>query len=139
MVRVILGEKGKGKTKILLDKVNADVANAKGSIVYLDKNAKHMFELGKEVRLINVGDYFIESSEEFTGFLLGIISQNHDIERVYLDSFLTISCNDKTKLGDTLAKLDKISANFNVDFVLSVSLASNDFPEELKSYIDIAL
>ena len=62
MVQLIVGEKGKGKTKYLLDKVNNEVKNVKGSIVYLDKSAKHMFELNNKVRLINVLDYAVDTS-----------------------------------------------------------------------------
>ena len=78
MVEIISGEKGKGKTKQLLDRVRGDVKNAQGSIVFLDKNQKHMYELDSKVRLINMADYDVESSDEFLGFLSGVISQNND-------------------------------------------------------------
>ena len=74
MVQIIAGEKGKGKTKILLDKVNSDVLTSKGTIVYLDKSNKHMYELNNKIRLINVNDYCIECASEFVGFICGIIS-----------------------------------------------------------------
>ena len=92
MVQLIVGEKGKGKTKYLLDKVNNEVKNVKGSIVYLDKSAKHMFELNNKVRLINVLDYAVDSCDGFLGFVSGIISQDHDLEQMYFDSFLKIAC-----------------------------------------------
>ena len=79
MVEIISGEKGKGKTKYLLDKVNTDIKNVDGSVVYIDKNKKHMYELDSKIRLINMGDYPIESSGEFLGFLSGVLSQNTDI------------------------------------------------------------
>ena len=92
MVQLIAGNKGKGKTKYLLDKVNAEVKTASGNITYLDKSTKHMFELNNKVRLINVSDYFITSSDEFLGFICGIISQDHDLQQMYFDSFLKIAC-----------------------------------------------
>ena len=67
MVQIIAGEKGKGKTKILLDKVNADIVTSKGTIVYLDKSNKHMYELNNKIRLINVNDYCVECASEFVG------------------------------------------------------------------------
>ena len=91
MVQIIAGEKGKGKTKHLLDKVNESVKSATGNIVYLDKSQKHMYELSNKVRLINASDYLIANGDEFLGFLCGIISQDHDLEEMYLDSFLTIA------------------------------------------------
>ena len=69
MIQIIAGGKGKGKTKILLDKVNADVLTAKGSLVYLDKNTKHMYELNNKVRLISVTDYMVVDENAFLGFI----------------------------------------------------------------------
>ena len=83
MVQLIVGEKGKGKTKFLLDKVNNEVKDAHGSIVYLDKSPKHMYELNNKIRLIVVPDYMIDSSDAFLGFVSGIISQDHDLEQMY--------------------------------------------------------
>ena len=71
MVQLIVGRKGKGKTKQLLDKVNAEVKDIAGNVVYLDKSTKHMFELNNKIRLINVADYMITNSDEFLGFICG--------------------------------------------------------------------
>ena len=79
MVQIIAGKKGKGKTKHLLDRANSAIRDSKGSIVYLDKSSKHMYELSNKIRLINVKEYPIESSEGFIGFICGIIS--HDVFR----------------------------------------------------------
>ena len=89
MVELIVGKKGKGKTKVLLDKVNGAVKEANGSIVYLDKSTKHMYELNNKVRLIDVSGFPVKNADEFVGFICGILSQDHDLEQVYLDSFLT--------------------------------------------------
>ena len=89
MVELIVGKKGKGKTKVLLDKVNGAIKNVNGSIVYLDKSTKHMYELNNKIRLIDVSGYPIINADEFVGFICGIISQDHDLEQIYLDSFLT--------------------------------------------------
>ena len=82
MIQLIVGNKGKGKTKHLLDKVNAEILTANGNIVYLDKSSKHMFELNNKVRLIDVNDLMIEKCDQFIGFILGIISQDLDLEQV---------------------------------------------------------
>ena len=87
MVQLIVGRKGKGKTKQLLDKVNAEIKTVSGNIAYLDKSTKHMFELNNKVRLINVSEYMISDADEFVGFICGIISQDHDLEQMYFDSF----------------------------------------------------
>lgn len=140
MVEIISGEKGKGKTKYLLDKVNSDIKKVDGSIVYIDKNTKHMYELDSKIRLINMGDYPIESSEEFLGFLSGVLSQNADIQEVFLDSFLTVSNIDNNdEFTDALSKLDRVCNMFNVKFVLSVSKNEKDLPENAKSKIIVSL
>ena len=84
MVSLIVGQKGKGKTKELLDRVNADVKNVSGNIVYLDKDTAHMYELNNKIRLINVSEFDISNSDQFYGFVAGIISQNHDIQEEFM-------------------------------------------------------
>ena len=76
---------GKGKTKYLLDKVNTEVKDINGNIVYLDKSTKHMYELNNKVRLIDVSEYMIDNSDAFIGFVCGIISQDHDLQMMFLD------------------------------------------------------
>lgn len=139
MVQLIVGNKGKGKTKILLDKVNTEVKNILGNIVYLDKSTQHMYELNNKVRLINVKDYSIENCDQFTGFVAGIISQDHDLQQMYFDSFLDIAHLRDQDITPTLKKLQALSESFNVDFVLSVSMDEADLPEAAKSMIAVSL
>ena len=139
MVSFIVGEKGKGKTKILLDKVNAEVRNASGNIVYLDKSTKHMFELNNRIRLISVPDYNISNSDEFIGFLTGIISQDHDLEQMYLDSFLTIAVLEGQDITPTLKRLQEMSEKFDVDFYISVSINASELPAEFSEQVIAAL
>ena len=139
MVQLIVGNKGKGKTKHLLDKVNSEIKVVEGNIAYLDKSTKHMFELNNKVRLIDVSDYMIENSNEFLGFISGILSQDHDLQQMYFDSFLKISCLEGADISPTIEKLERMSAAFHVDFVLSVSMDEQDLPEELKKNVLIAL
>jgi len=140
MIEIICGEKGKGKTKELLAKVNGAVATASGNIVYLDKSQKHMYELNNKVRLINVADYPVETCEEFLGFLCGIVSQDHDLEEMYLDSFLTIAgVHSDEDMCHAIEKLDVISEKYNVKFVLSVSKNEVDLPECAKAKVVISL
>ena len=139
MIQIIAGEKGKGKTKHLLDLVNEAVKTANGNIVYLDKSSKHMYELNNKVRLINVSDFPISNSDEFLGFLNGIISQDHDLEEMYLDSFLTISSMKDDEIGHAIEKLDIISDTFHVNFIISISKNEADLPECAKAKVNISL
>ncbi len=139
MIQLIVGEKGKGKTKQLLDKVNSEIKSISGNIVYLDKSAKHMYELNNKVRLIDVSQYMIENSDEFVGFICGILSQDHDLQQMYFDSFLKISALDGKDMTGTIRKLEKISEAFKVDFILSVSMNEADLSEELKNKVIVSL
>ena len=139
MIEIIAGEKGKGKTKHLLDKVNHSVKSAKGSIVYLDKSPKHMYELDNKIRLIDVAEYPISNCDEFMGFLCGIISQNRDIEEMYLDSFLTISSMKDDEMTLAIKKLDVISETFSVKFILSVSKDERELPECARAKLILSL
>ena len=139
MVQLIVGKKGKGKTKQLLDKVNSEVKDISGSIVYLDKSTKHMYELNNKVRLIDVSRYMIENADEFLGFVCGIISQDHDLEQMYFDSFLKIAVLEGKDISAVIEKLDKMSDFFQVDFILSVSMDESEVPEAVKDKIIVSL
>ena len=133
MVQLIVGKKGKGKTKQLLDKVNGAIKAAEGNIVYLDKSSKHMYELNNKIRLIDVSGYPIKNADEFIGFVCGIVSQDHDLQEMYLDSFL------KNAKLDALHQLKDISEAYKINFVLSVSMDKEELPAEFQDDIIIAL
>ena len=139
MVELIVGKKGKGKTKVLLDKVNGAVKEANGSIVYLDKSTKHMYELNNKVRLIDVSGFPIKNADEFVGFICGILSQDHDLEQIYLDSFLKVSKLEDADVTDTLDQLDKIGEKYGISIIVSISLDKEEIPEALQDKIAVAL
>ncbi len=139
MIQIISGAKGKGKTKFLIQKANESIKTAEGSIVYLDKNNKHMYELSNRIRLINVGDYPIDTYDAFLGFICGLLSQDSDLELLFLDSFLTIASLSEEYVGYVLSKLNDISSKFNVNFVISISIDANAIPDDFKKDIIIAL
>ena len=139
MVQLIVGKKGKGKTKHLLDKVNSEVQQVPGSIVYLDKSTKHMYELNNKIRLIDVSSYLISDSSEFLGFVCGIISQDHDLQQMYFDSFLKIACLENESIEPVIEKLEKIGEAFGVDFILSVSMDESELPASMKEKIIVSL
>lgn len=139
MIQIIAGVKGKGKTKLLIDNANEEIKQTKGTIVYLDKSDKHMYELSNKIRLINVMQYGIDSTESFLGFVCGIISQDHDLEKMYFDSFLKIACLENQDISQVIDKLDKIGNKFGVDFVISISMDEEHLPENAESKILISL
>ena len=139
MVNLIVGKEGKGKTKILLERVNGEIQTATGNIVFLDRNDKHMFELNNKVRLVNVTEYDFKNSSEFIGFVCGILSQDHDIESMYFDAVLKLAKLDKDGLTEVVKRLDVIGEKFNVKFTASVTLDASEIDESIKEHIVVEL
>ena len=98
-----------------------------------------MYELNNKVRLIDVSRYMIENESEFLGFVCGIISQDHDLEQMYFDSFLKIAVLEGKDISAVIEKLDKMSDFFQVDFILSVSMDESELPEAVKDKIIVSL
>lgn len=140
MVELIIGQKGKGKTKHLLDRAEADLKKAQGNLIFIDKDQKHIFGLNRDIRLIDMTDYDVTSTESFMGFLNGVISQNNDIEEIILDSFLTIAnIEDNDEIVKSVEKLEEMSHKFDIRFLLSVSRKEEELPEALKDRVIIAV
>ena len=98
-----------------------------------------MYELNNKIRLIDVSSYLISDSSEFIGFVSGIISQDHDLQQMYFDSFLKIASLENESLEPVVDKLEKISEAFGVDFILSVSLDESEIPASMKEKIIVSL
>ncbi|MDD7268174.1 MAG: twitching motility protein PilT [Lachnospiraceae bacterium] len=139
MVQLIVGKKGKGKTKILLEKVNKDVKEVGGRIVYLDKNSKHMYELNNKVRLVDVSAYPINNKDAFLGFVCGILSRDSDIEQFYLDSFLKLAHLEEDDIQETVEALDRLAKEHKLTFILSVSTDADHIPDSLRDKILVSL
>lgn len=107
--------------------------------MYLDKSTKHMFELNNKVRLIDVSQFIIENSNEFLGFVSGIISQDHDLQQMYFDSFLKIACLEGEDITPAVNKLEQLSMKHDVDFILSVSVDESELSADLKDKIVVSL
>jgi len=135
MIYLIIGEKGKGKTKILLERANTQIRTANGNIVYLDKSKQHMYELNNRIRLIDVTGFPIENTDAFTGFLCGLISRDNDLEMVYLDSFLKIAQIPGEDVSYALDKIISLSRKYDVDFTISISVTKAQLPERFFEYI----
>ena len=135
MVQLIVGKEGKGKTKHLLDKVK----EASGNIVFLDRSSKHMFELNNRVRLINVSEYDFENSSEFIGFIYGIISQDHDIEQMYIDGLMKIARLTAEALEEIVERFEKISDKFDLRIIVSASIDKSELSPAIQEKVIVAL
>ena len=139
MIQLIVGEEGKGKTKHLLDKVNNEIKEATGNIVFLDRSSKHMFDLNNKVRLINVSEYDFADVSEFIGFIYGITSQDHDMQQMYIDGIMKLAKLDKDSLEVVVKRLDKISEKFGFDIIISASIDESKLSDDLKKLVIVSL
>lgn len=139
MVQLIVGAKGKGKTKVLLTKAAEAIKSAKGSVVYIDKSSQHMYELSNKIRLINISNFPVNSEDAYIGFISGVISQDHDLEYLFLDGFLNVANLVGADISGAVAKIAALSENYGVNFVISVSMDESALPESCKQYVDVVL
>ena len=134
MVELLIGTKGTGKTKVLLDNVNHAASNADGNVVFISNNtSQNMYNVSSMVRMADTSDFEIGSWDAFFGFICGIISGNFDITNIFVDGTLKI-VKDLDGFEAFLAKLDDASKKFDINFELSVSVDAAAAPEYIKKY-----
>ena len=137
MINLIIGGKGKGKTKILLDQANEAVRVSNGNIVFLDKSSKHMYELNNKVRLIDISNLPLKNPERFLGALCGVLSQDRDVEKIFMDNFEKIAQAEEENINEYLEECEKISDIFNVEFVIGVSVDKNVLSEKFQKAVSV--
>ncbi len=125
MIKLIIGNKGSGKTKKLIDLVNTAAKNSPGNVVCVEKGDTLTFSVAREVRLIDVENYGISGYDEYYAMLCGIAASNHDITHIFGDA--------TKKIGGGLEGLDKflarVDANKDIEYVFTVSCDEADLPE----------
>lgn len=134
MVSVICGKKGSGKTKKLIDSANESVKKSKGSVVFLDDDNRYMYDLHRDIRFVDTSPYNINNAEKFIGFVLGISSQNFDIEAMYIDAFLRHIGLETKDLDEVMKTLENIGETFNMDIYISLSSDPDTLPGFFSNY-----
>ena len=136
MVQLIVGLKGSGKTKKLVDLVRAAVNEETGDVVCIEKERKLTFDIPYQARLIDAGTYDIGSYEFLKGLICGVHAGNYDITHFFIDNFYKL-VNDKSaeSLETFLGWLDKFSANENISFVISLSVDAETLSDTVKKYM----
>ena len=133
MIQVVLGKKGSGKTKRLIDLANEALKSEHGIIVFVDDDKRYMYDLRHEIRFVNAGEFALgehRSADWFYGLLGGMLSVNYDISLIYIDAFGKLVNNtDWNKLEDLFRRLESLCAQHNVSLVLSVSGDPAELPE----------
>lgn len=132
MVLFVLGPKGSGKTKWLIDNANEDIRKGNEHIVFVDVDDKHIYSLDRSVRLINAMEFHIDNIEALYGFLCGIIASNYDIEKIYVDGIYKILSLKAEELERLTERLKTIGSEFNTKFYIGLDLEFHEVPEHLQ-------
>lgn len=136
MVKLIMGLKGSGKTKKLVDLVVNAVNEGRGDVVVIEKERSLTYDIPYQARLVDAASYDIGSYELLKGFLSGIHAGNYDITHIFIDNYYKLTGDKSPEAMVEFVKwLNRFSANENVDFYLSISADPESVPEELKEYI----
>lgn len=135
MVKLIVGRKGSGKTKTMVALANDRVGKSDGSVVFINKNHRLMYDLQHQIRVVCMEDYDeITNSDEYIGFIYGIVSMNHDIEIIFIDSILKHADVSTEDIPEFIARLDVISEENNVEFVVSLSADISELGESVQNF-----
>ena len=135
MIQIIAGEKGEGKTKHLLEMANEAAKTAKGHVVFIDDDNRHMYDLHYNIRFVQT-NFKMTRQETFFGFICGIVSQDNDIEQIYIDGLHNIvSGLTDEGMAEFITLLEKFSKDEDVDFIMIISKKVEDLPEVAKQYL----
>lgn len=135
MVRLIVGKKGTGKTKILLENVKRASEENRGNIIFINASDERICDLDLSVRVINAKEYKIKSFNEFSSFIKGATSQNYDITHIFIDGLFKIVGDDISGLADFVSELNEIAEKTDIDFFVTISADKENLPAEIYSYI----
>ena len=130
---MIAGRQGAGKTKSLIDMANNLVKTNDGHIVYVDADQSQIFRLDYAIRLIQVAEYPLETSSEFFGFVCGILSQDYDINTVFIDGLLKNAKIDIAQIETLLDKVNDVAEKYSIHFIISMCCDENEVPEKYQS------
>lgn len=135
MIKVLIGKKGSGKTKTLIDSVNASVDSAKGDIVFISCDTKrHMYDIAQKVRMVDTSGFALNTYDEFYGFVCGLISNNYDISNIYVDSIFKIVGKEIDGLEKFFEDIGRLAEHYNISFLFTLSIDADTAPDYVKKY-----
>lgn len=135
MIYLYCGKKGSGKTKALIQLANEKVKESKGNLVYIDDDKKMSYELDRNIRFISTEELNLENFGNLYGFICGILSEDYDIDTIFIDGLLNIIHGDINETENLLSKLERITNESDVDLHVNVSYRKDELPEFIRKYI----
>ena len=134
MIKLIIGTKGSGKTKAMIDMINDNVKTTKGNVVVVEKGMKLTYDIAPAARLIDLDEYKISGGKMLYGFIAGLLASNYDITDIYVDGSLKVMDHSLNKLGVVLDEIAAITGD-SVNAVITVSANEADLPSDVKKYL----
>ncbi len=135
MLKLIIGVKGTGKTKALINMVNTAVDSSHGDVVCIEKGVKLRYDVKYQARLIDTKEYFVADAETLYGFVAGILASNHDVLDLFIDSALKICNNDTAAFDEFVEKVNTLAEKLNVNIVMTSSIPVEEASDTVKKYI----
>jgi hypothetical protein len=135
MLKLIIGVKGTGKTKTLINLVNGALEVTKGDVVCIEKGVKLRYDIKPTARLIDVEEYMVSDAQSLYGFVAGILASNHDVTDLFVDSTLKICKGDVPSFEELVVELDRLSNKLGVNMLMTVSMPEDEASETVKKYI----
>ena len=135
MLKLIIGVKGTGKTKTLINLVNTAVENSHGDVVCIEKGTKLRYDVKYTARLIDVNEFFVDDAQALYGFVAGILASNHDVTDLFIDSALKICNNDAAAFDKFVDQLNELVAKVNVKVTITSSIPVEEASETVKKYL----
>ena len=135
MLKLIIGVKGTGKTKTLINLVNGALEVTKGDVVCIEKGVKLRYDIKPTARLIDTEEFAIRDAHALYGFVAGILASNHDVTELFVDSALTICNNNVAEFEELVTKVSKLSDNLGTRILFTVSMPLEEASETLRQYI----
>ena len=135
MLKLIIGVKGTGKTKNLINLVNTAVDNSQGNVVCIEKGTKLRYDVKYNARLIDVSEYFVADAQSLYGFIAGILASNHDVTDLFVDSALKICNNDLVAFDNFVEEVNVLAAKLNVKVTMTSSIPVEETSETVKKYL----
>ncbi len=134
MLKLIVGVKGTGKTKTLINLVNSALEVTKGDVVCVEKGTQLRYDIKPAARLVNVDEYMICDAQSLYGFIAGILSSNHDVTDLFLDGSLKICNKDVVAFEKMVLELNELVAKININLTMTVSMPVEELPASIASF-----
>ena len=135
MIKVVYGPKGTGKTKIIIDEANSKVAGAKGHLIFITNTKRYMYDLHRDIRVIDTNDFMVAGEEALIGFVKGVVAANNDNEYLFIDGAARIAGKEIKDMAAFYYMLDKISEQNGLTIYVTCSCTKEERPDFVAKYL----